>query len=42
MKHGRMEIFGLQSNQIVKRRKKLRSKLLRRRLMRRKKLKRRT
>jgi hypothetical protein len=32
MKHGRKEILGLQSNQIVKRRKKLRNKPLRRRL----------
>jgi hypothetical protein len=42
-----MEIFGLQSNQIVKRRKKLRSKRLRRRkliskLQRRRKMRRRT
>jgi hypothetical protein len=32
VKHGRKEILGLHSNQIVKRRRKLRKKLLRRRL----------
>jgi hypothetical protein len=32
-KHGRKELFGLQSNQIVKRMRKLRSKLHRRRKM---------